>query len=59
MGVFDVLGAAGSALTAQRLRMDVTASNIANAETTNTPKGGPYMRARVIFQPMRSGSASM
>jgi flagellar basal-body rod protein FlgC len=53
MGVFNVLGTAGSALTAQRLRMDVTSSNIANAETTNTPRGGPYKRERVVFQPMR------
>ncbi|MFN0074121.1 MAG: flagellar basal body rod protein FlgC [Chloroflexota bacterium] len=54
MGVFNVLSTAGSALTAQRLRMDVTASNIANAESTNTPRGGPYKRARVVFQPMRA-----
>lgn len=54
MGVFNVLGTAGSALTAQRLRMDVTSSNIANAESTNTPRGGPYKRARVVFQPIRA-----
>jgi flagellar basal-body rod protein FlgC len=54
MGIFNVLATAGSALTAQRLRMDVTASNIANAESTNTPDGGPYKRARVVFQPMRA-----
>jgi len=58
MGVFNVLGTAGSALTAQRLRMDVTASNIANAESTNTPRGGPYKRERVVFQPMRAGASS-
>lgn len=58
MGVFNVLGTAGSALTAQRLRMDVTASNIANAESTNTPRGGPYKRARVVFQPMRATTNS-
>jgi flagellar basal-body rod protein FlgC len=42
---------AGSALTAQRLRMDVISSNVANAETTRTPSGGPYRRAQVVFSP--------
>jgi flagellar basal-body rod protein FlgC len=49
MGVMSVLRIAGSALTAQRLRMDVTSSNIANAETTRTAEGGPYRRSRVVF----------
>ncbi|MBX5491506.1 MAG: flagellar basal body rod protein FlgC [Chloroflexi bacterium] len=51
MGVLNVLRIAGSALTAQRLRMDVTASNIANAEATATPEGGPYRAERVVFAP--------
>jgi len=38
-----------SALTAQRRRLDVIAKNIANAETTRTPKGGPYKRQQIIF----------
>ena len=53
MSVASVLRIAGSALTAQRLRMDVTSSNIANAETTSTPEGGPYRRASVVFSVMR------
>lgn len=53
MSVFNSLRAAGSALTAQRLRMDVTSSNIANAEATRTPEGGPYKRERVVFAPVR------
>lgn len=53
MGVLRALEIAGSALTAQRLRMDVTASNIANAEATRTPEGGPYRRERVVFTPIR------
>lgn len=57
MGILNAIGTAGSALTAQRLRMDITASNVANAESTNTPRGGPYKRARVVFQPVRSAQA--
>ncbi len=41
------IGASG--LTAQRLRMDTIASNMANIETTRTPEGGPYKRKDVIF----------
>lgn len=51
MDVFQILQTAGSALTAQRLRMDVIANNLANVETTSTPAGGPYRREQVIFQP--------
>lgn len=46
------LSIAGSALTAQRLRMDVIASNLANIETVSTPGGGPYRREMVVFQPI-------
>lgn len=53
MSALTVLRIAGSALTAQRLRMDVTSSNIANAETTSTPEGGPFRRASVVFSPLR------
>ena len=52
MSVFTVLRSAGSALTAQRLRMDVTSSNIANAESTRSADGGPYKRERVVFAPI-------
>ena len=41
------IGASG--LTAQRLRMDTIASNLANIETTRTPEGGPYKRKDVMF----------
>jgi flagellar basal-body rod protein FlgC len=40
----DSLGISASALTAERLRMDVTAENLANAQTTRTAQGGPYRR---------------
>ena len=50
--MFEILKTSGSALTAQRLRMDVIASNLANAEATSTPEGGPYKRERVVFEPV-------
>ncbi|MEZ6116624.1 MAG: flagellar basal body rod protein FlgC [Pirellulaceae bacterium] len=38
-----------SGLSAERLRMEVVAENIANANTTRTPDGGPYRRKEVVF----------
>ena len=38
-----------SGLAAQRTKMDVITSNIANIETTRTPEGGPYKRKKVIL----------
>ena len=49
MSYLSALRISASALTAERLRMDVTASNIANMETTRTPEGGPYKRQRIVF----------
>ncbi|MGI6548916.1 MAG: flagellar basal body rod protein FlgC [Syntrophomonadales bacterium] len=46
-----------SGLTAQRLRMDVIANNLANSTTTRTQNGGPYRRQIVIFE-ARSNSRS-
>lgn len=43
-GLFRGLAISASGLSAQRRRMDVIATNIANAETTRTPEGGPYRR---------------
>ncbi|MCL6515642.1 flagellar basal body rod protein FlgC [Alicyclobacillus sp.] len=51
-GFIDSLGISASGLTAQRLRMDVIASNIANAQTTRTPEGGPYRRRVVELEPV-------
>ena len=36
-------------LTAQRTKMKIIAENLANAETTRTPQGGPYRRQLVVF----------
>jgi flagellar basal-body rod protein FlgC len=49
MGVFDMLNISGSALTAERQRADVIAANMANADTTHTQTGGPYVRKEVLF----------
>jgi flagellar basal-body rod protein FlgC len=50
-GVFAPFSITASALTAERLRMDVISNNIANANTTRTIQGGPYIRQRVVFAP--------
>jgi flagellar basal-body rod protein FlgC len=50
MNLFGVLNITGSALEAQRQRAEVVASNLANAETTDTPEGGPYKRQHVVFR---------
>jgi flagellar basal-body rod protein FlgC len=49
MGLFDAIGIAGSGLTAQRVRMDVTAENLANADTTKAANGQPYQRQSVVL----------
>ena len=50
MGLFDAIDIAGSGLTAERLRMDVTAENLANAQTTRGVDGQPYRRKEVVLQ---------
>ncbi len=47
MGLFDAIAIAGSGLSAQRVRMDVTAENLANADTTKAANGQPYQRQEV------------
>ena len=57
MGLFDAIDISGSALSAERLRMDVTAENLANANTTRTANGGAYRRKVVVLEQQASGSA--
>jgi len=54
MDFFTVLKIGGSALSAQRIRLNVITTNLANIHTTRTPEGGPYRRRDVVFrsQPM-------
>lgn len=49
MSFFDGMNIAASGMDAQRLRMNVISSNIANADTVKTEEGGPYKRRDVIF----------
>jgi flagellar basal-body rod protein FlgC len=56
MNLFGVMDVSGSALRAERVRAEVVASNMANAETTRTPDGGPYQRHHVVFEAADGGS---
>jgi len=56
MNLFGVMDVSASALRAERVRAEVVASNMANAETTRTPEGGPYQRHHVVFEAQNSGS---
>lgn len=51
MSMFGGIDTSASALTAERLRMDVISNNLANANTTRTPEGGAYRRRYVVFEP--------
>ncbi|MEI9980589.1 MAG: flagellar basal body rod protein FlgC [Edaphobacter sp.] len=56
MNLFGVMDVSASALRAERVRAEVVASNMANAETTRTPEGGPYQRHHVVFEAEGGGS---
>jgi len=50
MGFFDGYNVATSGMSAQRTRINVVSSNIANAKTTHTAEGGPYKKQQVVFE---------
>ena len=54
MGMFDAFNIASTGLTAQRLRMDLISSNIANANSTRTAEGGAYRRKMAILAPINN-----
>jgi flagellar basal-body rod protein FlgC len=56
MNLFGVMDVSASALQAERVRAEVVASNMANAETTRTAEGGPYQRHHVVFEAQGGGS---
>lgn len=56
MSFLSALDMGASALTAQRLRMDIISQNIANSGTTKTANGTPYRRKDVVFEE-RSGAS--
>jgi flagellar basal-body rod protein FlgC len=49
VGNFSSFNISASGLSAQRQRMDAISNNIANANTTRTPEGGPYKRQETVF----------
>ncbi len=49
MSLFTGMNINASGMSAERLRLDVISENIANANTTRTKEGGPYVRKNVIF----------
>jgi flagellar basal-body rod protein FlgC len=58
MGLFDAIEIAGSGLSAERVRMDVTSENLANAQTTKAANGQPYQRQEVLLQQTGTPSAN-
>jgi flagellar basal-body rod protein FlgC len=49
MDFFSSMNVSASALSAERTRMNLISSNLANANTTRTPEGGPYKRKDAVF----------
>jgi flagellar basal-body rod protein FlgC len=56
MSLFTSLQVSASGMAAQRTRAEMLVENMANAETTRTPDGGPYRRKDVVFAPSTQGS---
>ncbi len=50
MSLFSVLSIGSSGMQAQRTRAELLVENLANAETTRTPGGGPYRRKDAVFE---------
>lgn len=50
MGIFDSFDISASGMSAERYRMDIISQNLANANTTKTQDGTPYVRKVVTFQ---------
>jgi flagellar basal-body rod protein FlgC len=61
MSLFSVLSVSASGMAAQRTRAELLAENLANADTTRTPEGGPYRRKDAVFatEPAASPFASI
>ncbi|MDE1942413.1 MAG: flagellar basal body rod protein FlgC [Betaproteobacteria bacterium] len=61
MSLFNILNIAGSALTAQSERLNVVASNLANADSATSANGQPYHAKQVVFKavplPGQSGTS--
>jgi flagellar basal-body rod protein FlgC len=61
MSLFSAISVGASGMAAQRARAELLVENLANAETTRTPEGGPYRRKDAVFQssPVESPFASI
>lgn len=55
MDLGSTFSISASGLSAQRLRMDLIAANLANAQSTQTPGGGPYQRQDVVLRAVTQG----
>ena len=55
MSLFNIFDIAGSAMTAQSQRLNVVASNLANADSTTGPDGKPYHAKQVVFSTLPVG----
>ncbi len=53
MGLISTLKISTSGMSAERLRMDLIADNLANANTTRTATGAPYRRKVAVFEPIQ------
>ncbi|MDD6571011.1 MAG: flagellar basal body rod protein FlgC [Thermoflexaceae bacterium] len=58
MAIFSALNISASGMTAQQLRSDIIAQNIANVDTTRTEDGTPYRRKNVVFAEKSNNYAS-
>lgn len=56
MAFLSAMNISASALTAQRMRLDIAAENIANVSTTRTQSGEPYRRKMVVFEPIEQSN---
>ena len=56
MDFFSSMNVSASALSAERTRMNLISSNLANANATRTPEGGPYKRKDAVFAATPAGS---
>ena len=56
MSFFDSMKISSSGLAAQRVRMNLLSTNLANANTTRTPEGGPYRRRDAVFSALPVGN---
>jgi flagellar basal-body rod protein FlgC len=55
MSLFSVLNVSSSGMSAQRTRAEFIVQNLANADTTRTPEGGPYRRRDVVLETQAVG----